>query len=172
MYPAVSINLVDEVFSLLDVWQKLNTDPVCYGARDNKYGAFNITKTGRVRTMKLVHKSGSILCNTRYGDSFWGCINPVAYSTKQFMTIMANSKGEALLPPIKTLEGRTCGKKHYYGLEETGHKSTVLVYRNLSSLLPLARGQELQIWYGQDWIDCSEDNNSGATCVDVYAWYI
>ena len=88
------------------------------------------------------------------------------------MTIMTNSKGEALLPPIETLEGRSCGKKHYYDLEETGHKSPVLVYRNLSSVLPLARGEELQIWYGQDWVDCSEENNSGVTCVDVYAWYI
>ena len=88
------------------------------------------------------------------------------------MTIMTNSKGEALLPPIETMEGRSCSKKHYYDLEETGHKSPVLVYRNLSSVLPLARGEELQIWYGQDWVDCSEETNSGVTCVDVYAWYI
>ena len=164
---------MSEVLSLLDVWQKLNTDPVCFGARDNKYGAFNITKTGRVRTMKLVHKSGSIRCNTVYGDSFWGCINPTAYSSNQFMTVMTNNKGEALLPPIEALKGSyACGKKHYYDLGDTGHKSPTLVYQNLSSLMPLLRGQELQIWYGQDLIDCAEAINSGATCVDVYAWYI
>ena len=38
----------------------MNTDPVCFGARDDRYGAFNITKTGRVKTMRLVHKSGSV----------------------------------------------------------------------------------------------------------------
>ena len=166
------MNFVNEVFSLLDIWQKLNTDPVCFRARGNKYGAFNITKTGRVRTMKLVHKSGSIRCNTFYGDSFWGCINPASYSSKQFMTIMTNNKGEALLPPIEALKDSGCGKRYYYELEETGHKSPVLVFRNLSSLLPLARGQELQIWYGHDLVDCSEGNNSGTACVDVYAWYI
>ena len=104
------MNFVNEGFSLLDTWQKLNTDPVCFGARGNKYGTFNITKTGRVRTMKLVHKSGSIRCNTVYGDSFWGCINPASYSSKQFMTIMTNNKGEALLPPIEALKGNSCGK--------------------------------------------------------------
>ena len=166
------MKFVNEVFSLLDIWQKLNTDPVCFGARGNKYGAFNITKTGRVRTMKLVRKSGSIRCNTVYGDSFWGCMKRASYSSKQFMTIMTNNKGEALLPPTEALKDSGCGKRYNYELEETGHKSPVLVFRNLSSLLPLARGQELQIWYGQDLVDCSEENNSGTTCVDVYAWYI
>ena len=160
------------MFSLLDVWQKLNTDPVCFGARDNKYGAFNMTKTGRVKTMKLVHKSGSVRCNPKYGDSFWGCTNPVFPSSKQFMTIITNNKGEALLPPVETLKDGYCSKNYCYDRGQIGHKSPVLDYRNLSSALSLSRGQELQIWYGQDWIDCSEDNNSGTTCVDVYVWYI
>ena len=29
----------------------------------------------------------------------------------------------------------------------------------------------MQIWYGQDWMDRGEEDNSGKTCVDVYACY-
>lgn len=46
-----------------------------------------------------------------------------------------------------------------------------LVLRNPSSPLRLLKDQKLQIWHGQDWIDCSENGNSGTTCVDVFAWY-
>ena len=164
------------VFSLLAAWQKINTDPVCFGARDNKYGAFNMTKTGRVKTMKLIHKSGSLRCNRVDNDSYWGCANN-NYANKM-MTIITKANGEAFLPPAEDLEGRniknkTCfNKKHCYSLKGFGHKSPELVLPNPPSPLSLSRGQELQIWYGQDWINCSEENNSGSTCVDVYAWYI
>ena len=35
----------------------------------------------------------------------------------------------------------------------------------------LSRNQGMQIWYGQDWMDRGEEDNSGKTCVDVYACY-
>ena len=49
-----------------DVWQQINNDPVCFGARDDQYGAFNVTKTGRVKAMKLVHRYGSIKCHLKH----------------------------------------------------------------------------------------------------------
>ena len=152
-------------------WQKVNTDPVCFGARDDTYGALRITKTGRVKTMKLVHRSGSIHCNPDDGDSYWGCTYS-GYAIK-LMTIITNANREALLPPtedLKTNPGN--GKKYFYSLEGTGHKSPELVFRSLSSPLSLKGNQELQIWYGQDWVDHSEENNSGQVCVDVFTWYI
>jgi len=153
-----------------DAWQKVNTDPVCFGARDDTYGAFSITKTGRVKTMKLVHKSGSIHCNKVDGDSYWGCAHS-SYANK-LMTFITNINRESLLPPVEDLYHDVSIKKHGYSLDGNGHKSAELVFRNLSSPLFLSRNQELQIWYGQDWVGFSEDNNSGETCVDVYAWYM
>ena len=88
------------------------------------------------------------------------------------MTIITNGKKEALLPPIEDLKGYQNVTKHFYSIEGTGHKSLELVYRNLSSPLSLSPNQQLQIWYGQDLADFSEDNNSGETCVDVFAWFI
>jgi len=160
------------LFSLIDSWQKVNTDPVCFGARNDTYGAFSITKTGLVKTMKLVHKSGSIRCNTVYGDSYWSCDYPVY--AKNLMTIITNANRDALLPYTGDLQKRADGEcgKHSYSLEGTGHKSRELVFRNLSSPLSLSRNQELQIWYGQDWLGCFEGDNIGNVCVDIYAWYI
>ena len=89
------------------------------------------------------------------------------------MTIVTNANREALLPPTEDLETvPTEDVKIIYSLEGTGHKSPEREFRTLSKPLSLSRNQELQIWYGQDWLVHSEYNNSGQTCVDVFAWYI
>ena len=135
-----------------------------------------MTKTGRVRTMKLVRRGGSVRCNEDDGSSYWGCTNLHYYASNEFMTIITNANRKAILPPDLKAMGSPANdceqKKHIYSLEGTGHKSPELLFRSLSTPLSLSRNQELQIWYGQDFIDCSEDGNSGTTCVDVYAWYI
>ncbi|KAL9958345.1 hypothetical protein ACROYT_G035350 [Oculina patagonica] len=158
-------------------WQKINKEPVCFGAREDQYGAFNITKSGRLKTMKLIHKSGSIKCNPLYPASYWGCSNP-NYGNDFLMTIIANSNKESILPPtgdLREFDAQSSiecqKKKHFYSLDGTSHTSPELVFRDLSNQLSVSRNQELQIWYGQDWIDCWDDGNSGAACVDVYAWY-
>ena len=127
--------------------------------------------------MKVVRKSGSIHCNPKHGESYWGCTHSRFYGDNALMTIITDADGGSLLPPIQDMKalhgyGDECSKKHFYSLEGTGHKSPELVFRNLSSPLSLTRNQELQIWYGQDWRACSESKNSGTTCVDVYAWYL
>ena len=62
-------------------------------------------------------------------------------------------------------------KKNFYSLPGYHHNSTELVFRNLVNPLSVSSNQEMQIWYGQDWMDRGEEDNSGKTCVDVYAWY-
>ena len=79
---------------------------------------------------------------------------------------------EDVLPPagaLKTQGGRD-NKPHFYNLNGITHKSPELVFSDLPIELFVSRSQEFQIWYGQDWIDLYEDSNSGAACVDVYAW--
>ena len=161
---------------ILEAWQRINTEPVCFGARDNKYGAFNITKGGLLKTMKLVRKSGSIKCNTDRPASYWGCTYVQNYGNNGLMTIITNAKKKAILPPAGDLKARDRGgcntKKHFYSLNGTSHTSPELVFRDLPNLLSVSSNQELQIWFGEDWINCSEYNNgNGITCVDVFAWY-
>ena len=121
--------------------------------------------------MKLVHKSGSIYCNRGGQDSYWSCVNNAFYAINDLLTIITDTNKNALLPPAEDLQSfpnHLCGRKHYYTLEGAERNSPELVFRNA---VTLSQGQELQIWYGQDFADCGESDNSGATCVDVYAWY-
>ena len=87
------------------------------------------------------------------------------------MTIITNAKNEAVLPPAGDLKSGAENKSHFYTLNGITHTSPELVFRYLPIQLSVSSSQEFQIWYSQDWVDWSEDNNSGTTCVDVYAWY-
>ena len=138
------------------------------------YGAFFITKNGLLKTMKLVHKTGSIRCNSYDPASYWGCTNQKGYGNNGLMTIITNSKKEAFLPPTEDLRAHYVDndkKPHFYSLNGSNHTSPELVFRDLPNKVSVSRGQELQIWYGQDWIDWSQENNNGIACVDVYALY-
>ena len=89
------------------------------------------------------------------------------------MTIITNAKREALLPSVENMETKGCnGKKYIYVLDGVNQGSPELILGNISRPLRLLKDQQLQIWYGQDWVDCSEDNNSGTSCVDIFAWYL
>ena len=134
-----------------------------------------MTKSGRLKTMKLVHRSGSVHCNPVDGESYWGC-RYSAYSRK-LLTIITDANKTAILPPVEDLEAfkpgeHICsGVKHFYSLDGTSQKSPELVFRSLSNPLSVSRNQQLQIWHGQDWKKCGQSDNTGKTCVDVYAWY-
>lgn len=160
-----------------DVWQKIDKSPVCFRGTKDKSGKFKITKTGHVSTMKLVHKNGGIKCNSFINESYWSCPSQ-AYSNNTLMTIITNSTGGALFPPIGDMKAlvnssdRDCESKHFYSIDGIHGKSPELVFRHLSSTLLLSTGDELQIWNGQDWSGCYENDNKGKTCVDVYAWYV
>ena len=146
----------------------MNTGPVCFGARDNQYGAFNITKSGRLNTIKLVPKSGAIRCYANYDESYWGCRHP-NYGKNGLMTIITNANKESVLPPVEDLKvvSDSILKPHHYHLNGISHTSPELVFSHFSNQSSVSRNQELQIWYGQDCIDCCEENNNGTTCVDV-----
>ena len=90
------------------------------------------------------------------------------------MTIITNAEKNAILPSavkLKTPNGSGC-KIHAYSLDGTNHTSRELIFRYLSKNVSVSYNQEMQIWYGQDWVGCYENDNTGETCVDVYAWYV
>ena len=137
------------MFSFADVWQKVNNNPVCFGARDGRYGAFNVTKTGVVKSVKLVHKNGSIKCHPDYPSTFWSCSNINYYPNNTFMTIITNAKREALLPSVENLKTRGCnGKEHFYILDGVYQGSQELILGNLSRPLSLLKDNSCR--YGMD----------------------
>ncbi|XP_022780157.1 uncharacterized protein LOC111321515 [Stylophora pistillata] len=146
-------------------WQKINgEEPVCFGTKDNLYGSSNMTMSGRVKTMKLIYRSGSVKCNPTYAACYWGCTHP-EFGGK-LMTIITDADKKLVFPPAKDL------KSYTYSLPGYHLYSTELVFRHLIDPLSVSSNQEMQIWYGQDWKDTSEGNNSGKVCADVYAWYV
>ena len=147
-------------------WKKINTGPVCFGARDDSYGAFNIRESGVIYTFKLVHLNGSITCNPNYPPSYWGCDNPSLGDTR-LLTVITFKNSSALL----LADYRRKGCFYGYKIEGVGVNDNELRFNNLPSPISVSVGDEFRIWYGQDLKDCSELNNSGQTCADVYAWY-
>ena len=78
-----------------------------------------------------------------------------------------NAKNEAILPAAGNLKSHAgCNnKKHVYTLNGTTHTSPELVFGDLTNKVSVPRNQEMKIWYGQDWVDCYESENNGATCM-------
>ncbi|KAL9971557.1 hypothetical protein ACROYT_G017732 [Oculina patagonica] len=152
-------------------WKKISDAPVCFGARGDTYGAFNIKETGFIYTFKLVHKSGYLSCDGNFPASYWGCDVDIFGEYKLLTVITFANRNELLLADYSRNE-EYCGFKYYsYQIAGIGVNSPELLFNKLSTPLSVSVGQEFQIWYGQDLTDCSEDNNSGTTCADVYAWY-
>ena len=157
---------MSKCFFFSENWKKINTGPVCFGARDNSYGAFNIKESGVIRTFKLVHLSGSLKCRTTLPPSYWGCDHP-SYGDTRLLTVLTFKNRSALL----LADYRRKGCFYRYKIEGAGVNETELRFNNLPSPISVSVGDEFQIWYGQDLNNCSEHNNSGQTCADVYAWY-
>ncbi|KAL9970863.1 hypothetical protein ACROYT_G023315 [Oculina patagonica] len=152
--------------------KKISDASVCFGARDDTYGTFNIKESGLVYTFKLVHRNGSLICNTDYPSSYWGCDYPL-YGDERLLTVITYpNKTALLLADYLRDDSGSCGNKYYlYKIVGIGINSPELVFNSLPTPLSVSVGQEFHIWYGQDLKDCTENNNAGMTCADVYAWY-
>ena len=114
-------------FFFSENWKKINTGPVCFGARGDSYGAFNIGESGVIRTFKLVHLSGSITCNPDYPPSYWGCEFPGYKDTRLQTVITFKNRSALLLADYR----KNCG--HSYKIEGVGVNETELRFNNLPS---------------------------------------
>ena len=85
----------------------------------------------------------------------------------RLITVITFKNRSALL--LADYRGKGC--YYSYKIEGVGVNETELRFNNLPSPISVSVGDEFQIWYGQDLKNCSEDNNSGQTCANVYAWY-
>ena len=148
-------------------WKKINTNPVCFGAKADSCAKFNTLESGVIYTFKLVHQSGSVSCNRRDPSSYWGCDNPDFGEERLFTVITFQNRSALLLADYR----RTGCKYYSYKIEGVGVNQSELQFNILPHPISVSVGDEFQIWYGQDLKGCSESNNSGQTCADVYALY-
>ena len=160
-------------FSLVLGWTKINTDPVCFGARDNSFGTFIIKTAGEVLSLKLLHVNGTINCDSFKSDSQakWGCFSND--SPYLFDTHITYPNRTRILPAERFLSKSIgCNTYHTYALQGFNINSSEIIFNNFSRTMSVCPGDQFQIWYGEDLVECFENDNRGQTCTDVYGLYM
>ena len=139
-------------------WVKLNKSPVCFGAKGNTYGSFTYGKNIFVSSFMLVHRSGTVTCNSK-DHSYWGC----SVDHAKIATVITDGKKRVLAPTLT-------GKPSWYNLPGYTSSSSALVFC-VQPKTPLCvfSTTEIRLWYAEDLYDQSESDNGGKTCADVYA---
>ena len=165
----MKFNLRGFFFFFLENWKKINTSPVCFGAKADSYGTFNIAESGVIYSFKLVHLSGSLSCTPSQPSSYWGRDNSWL-GEKKLLTVISFQNRSALLLADYRSQGDPC-LYYSYKIEGVGVNESELRFNKLPSPISVSVGQEFQVWYGEDLKNCGEHDNSGKTCADVYAWY-
>ncbi|XP_029201484.2 uncharacterized protein LOC114965926 [Acropora millepora] len=143
-------------------WRKLNSAPVCFGARDNQFGRFQVECGGSIQAVKLVHLSGQVTCDVQSNAwSKWGCARP---DLVQYIMVALTNEFNAILLPT--------GQRYYYTIPGYDGQSSEIVFSVFPNPLHLSSDGELRLWYGEDRVDSGEHNNNGTSCADVFAKYL
>ena len=151
---------------LTDNWKKINTDPVCFGTKNDDFGSFEIQEAGKIFTFKLVHTNGTVACNTDFESTKWGCLHPDL--GRRILLTVITYPNKTVLPLAEFVKGVD---DYRYQLDGAHVNSPTLVFNLLPTPLVVSIGQQFLIWYGQDLANYTEYNNAGETCADVYALY-
>ncbi|XP_068721423.1 uncharacterized protein [Montipora capricornis] len=149
-------------------WQKVNVDPVCFGARNDSFGTFEIHKPGDIYRLKLVHRSGYVNCafpaaiNTK-----WGC--GLKSHSKKINVLITNEKDTRIFPASVSVS-LMLDVYFYYTLRGFDENSPEIVFNSTPTPLSVVAGQKFRIWYGEDLANTPESDNRDSSCTDVYAF--
>ena len=87
-------------------WRKVNSSPVCFGARNHQFGRFSMPSSGRLAAIKLVHLYGYVSCS-KHGDanhwSYWGCGYSFSLTRDKVNVVVTTSSNHIILPPNQFL---------------------------------------------------------------------
>ncbi|XP_067025619.1 uncharacterized protein [Acropora muricata] len=144
-------------------WRKLNSAPVCFGAKGNQFGWFQVEVGGSIQAVKLVHLSGQVTCDHRLVNAWskWGCGPP--FSVLLIHVFLTDAFNTILLP---------MGERSPYTIPGYDARSSEIVFSGFPNPLHLSSDKELRLWYSEDLVDQSEDDNAGRSCTDVFAKYL
>ena len=145
-------------------WRKLNSAPVCFGARDNQFGRFRVEVGGSIKAVKLVHVSGEVNCILPWhAYSKWGCDRP---NVKQYIFVLLTDTSNTILLPM----GQS--QRSRYILPGYDAQSSEIIFSGFPNPLHLSSDKELRLWYEEDLRDHTEHDNNGTSCTDVFAKYL
>ena len=150
-----------------DPWIKINTAPVCFGAKGDQFGKFFVPTGGRLASIKLVHFYGYVTCDKRDKRfwSYWGCSTYLRALQDKVNVVITNSSNHILLPSSQFMYE----SDKWSILQGYNSFSPEIVLSVFSNPLAVVKGQELRLWFGEDLVNRSEGDNDGKSCCDVYA---
>ena len=150
-----------------DVWVS-QAHNICYGAKDNSFGAFSINQYGIVIGLKLEHSSGKVTCRMNDASfwSYWGCNGNSYYAEPNLNTIITDVNNKIVYPkePTWVYVG-----SRWYKLHGQNGSMNALTFDSSHKPEFYRSGEEFRIWYGEDVTNTNEGNNGGTHCVNVYA---
>ncbi|KAK2559745.1 hypothetical protein P5673_017837 [Acropora cervicornis] len=148
------------------VWHKINTDPVCFGTRDEDFGSFEADKTGNIHKIKLVHISGSVNCiSDQVTSTKWSC----DLHLNELNIHITDQNNIPLFPGRSAINLNP--HSFFYQLSGFDANSPEIVFDSIPTPLAVTAGQKFRIWYGEDLRNVTEQDNIGKSCADVYVVY-
>jgi len=109
------------VFELSGRWCKVNSSPVCFGARNHQFGRFYMPSFGRLAALKLVHLYGYVSCKTPVGVenwTHWGCGGGGSVGGPQVQhkvnVVITTSTSRILFPPNQLLSSTHGGEGKWH----------------------------------------------------------
>ncbi|XP_044181596.1 uncharacterized protein LOC122962518 [Acropora millepora] len=138
-------------------WRRLNSAPVCFGAKNNTFGRFQVEFSGSINAVKLVHLNGKVSCGNSWAK--WAC-NPGVEKLRTFITDASNT---TILPRAKNRS---------YKIPGYNSSSSEIIITDFPNPLYLSSGQDLRLWFGDDLFDHHENNNNGTVCTNVFVRYL
>jgi len=152
-------------------WRKVNSSPVCFGAKNGQFGKFYVPKSGKLAAIKLVHLYGYVSCFATVTSywSYWGCGDNTWHDLNvKVNVVITTSANRMLLPPNQFITHSAKWSK----IPGYNSLSPELILSVFSDPHQVNSSQELRLWYGEDLMDWTDTNNGGRVCCDVYALYV
>ena len=153
-----------------DPYVKLNSAPVCFGAKDSQFGSFKASVGGNLMKVKLVHLYGYVTCLDGRDNywSHWGCGNYLINGNSNYIDVsLTTATDNILLPPSEI--GRS---DKWTLIPGYSSRSPELVMSIYDTPVAVTAGQELRLWYTQDLINGPESDNAGRVCADVFGYFM
>ena len=134
---------------------------MCFGAKDNQFGQFQVEFGGSIEAVKLVHfLSGQVSCSQHANVwSKWGC-----NGTKNIIFVFLTDASNAILLPM--------GQNSRYTIPCYDAQSSDVVFSGFPNPLHLRSGQELRMSYEENLKNVFESDNGGTSCADVFVKYL
>ena len=138
----------------------MNESPICFGA--GKFGSFNVSSSGTLASVKLVHVDGYVRCNGGSRKwSFWGCTQ----DPKNDVNVEIKDANIPILPSSEFLVTESDGKESF---EIPGYNSLsteLVLSASVSNPPEVTKGQWLRLSLREDLLSSHEEKS----CCDVYA---